>query len=63
MEDNGRLSSTAIDVTEDDCRNDGYHRRIMREENRSSRAERKEGLVHQLKGEEMRTESRIGRRT
>lgn len=23
MEDNGRFSSTAIDVTEDDCRNDG----------------------------------------
>ena len=29
MEDNGRLPSVAIDVTEDVYRNDGSHRRIM----------------------------------
>jgi hypothetical protein len=44
MEDNGRLSSAAIDVTEDGYRNDVY-RRIMRKENTSSKPERKEGSL------------------
>ena len=45
MEDNGRLSSAAIDATEDDYENDGYQRRIMRKENRGSKSERKEGSL------------------